>query len=135
MELAYIEGKKFDKIDFKENPLTKGEYENCHLSFSFENCTLNHSSFFKTKIIKTTFKDVQLQEVDFTEADLTNSVFDNCDLTGATFDNTIIEKADFSTSYGYSIDPEINRIKKAKFSIHGIAGLLEKYDLKISNTI
>jgi uncharacterized protein YjbI with pentapeptide repeats len=76
-----------------------------------------------------------LQEPDFTECDLTDSLFDNCDLTRATFDNTVIEKADFRTSYNYTIDPEINRIKKARFSINGISGLLEKYDLIIDSTI
>lgn len=73
--------------------------------------------------------------MDFTECDLSDSLFDNCDLMRANFDNTNIEKADLRTSYNYSIDPEINRIKKAKFSIHGISGLLEKYDLLIDNTI
>jgi len=32
---------------------------------------------------------------------------------------------------GTRIDPELNRIKKAKFSQSGLAGLLEKYDLEI----
>ncbi len=95
--------------------------------------TLNNSSFYKTKIKNTSFKNTQLQEADFTECDLTNSLFDNCDLARTTFDATIIEKADFRTSYNYSIDPEINRIKKAKFSIPGISGLLDKYDLEIDN--
>jgi hypothetical protein len=49
----------------------------------------------------------------------------------ATFDQTILEKVDFRTSYHYSIDPEVNRIKKAKFSILGVAGLLGKYDIEI----
>lgn len=93
--------------------------------------SLNHSSFYRTKIKKTVFKNSQLHEVDFTECDLTSSVFDNCDLKGATFENTIIEKADFRTSFNYSIDPQINRIKKARFSLTGIAGLLDKYDIEI----
>jgi hypothetical protein len=42
-----------------------------------------------------------------------------------------LEKADFRTSYNYSINPEVNRIKKAKFSTAGIAGLLCKYDIEI----
>ena len=111
-------------------------FNNCNefgLSFSFDNCSLNHASFYKNKIKKTIFKNSQLQEVDFTESDLTSSVFDNCDLARATFDNTTIEKADFRTSYNYSIDPEINRIKKAKFFLTGIAGLLDKYDIEIDN--
>jgi uncharacterized protein YjbI with pentapeptide repeats len=83
------------------------------------------------KIKKTFFKNSQLQEADFTETDLTDSVFDNCSMERATFDQTILEKVDFRTSFNYSIDPELNRIKKAKFSILGVAGLLEKYDIEI----
>jgi len=62
---------------------------------------------------------------------LTSSVFDNCNLLQAVFDRTILEKADLRNSYNYSIDPEINRIKKARFSILGISGLLDKYDIDI----
>ena len=83
------------------------------------------------KIKNTRFKDSNLSEVDFTETDLTNVIFDNCDLAGAKFENTILEKADLLTSHSYSIDPELNKIKKAKFSIHGITGLLDKYDIEI----
>ena len=109
-------------------------FDDCNefgLSFSFENCHLNHSSFYKAKIKKTNFKNSQLRETDFTEFDLTSSIFDNCDLTQAVFDYTIIEKTDFRTSFNYSIDLERNRIKKAKFSIAGIIGLLNKYDIEI----
>jgi uncharacterized protein YjbI with pentapeptide repeats len=74
-----------------------------------------------------------LKEVDFSECDLTESIFENCDLNSANFDQTILEKADLRTAYNYSIDPEINRIKKAKFSIQSISGLLIKYDIKIEN--
>lgn len=31
--------------------------------------------------------------------------------------------------------PEINRIKKAKFSLNGISGLFEKYDVIIENIL
>jgi uncharacterized protein YjbI with pentapeptide repeats len=67
------------------------------------------------------------------DCDLNSSVFENCDLTRATFENTNIEKADFRTSYNYSIDPEINQIKKAKFSILGVSGLLDKYDIELEH--
>ena len=88
-------------------------------------------SFFKTKIKKTVFNDSQLRETDFAETDLTNAVFHNCDLMNAVFDRTILEKADFRTSYNYTIHPEANRIKKARFSVTGIVGLLGKYDIDI----
>jgi uncharacterized protein YjbI with pentapeptide repeats len=105
------------------------------LSFSFDNCLLDHSSFFKIKLKKTVFKNSQLHEVDFTECDLTSSFFDGCDLANAIFNNTILEKVDFRTSFNYSLDPEINKIKKAKFSLAGTVGLLVKYDIEIDATI
>jgi fluoroquinolone resistance protein len=74
-----------------------------------------------------------LEETDFAEADLTGSVFDHCNLSHATFDRTVLEKTDFRTSYNFSIDPEKNRIKKAKFSTMGLSGLLEKYDIEIDD--
>lgn len=74
---------------------------------------------------------VNFQETDFSETELTLSVFDNCDLERAIFDRTNLEKADFRTSWHYSIDPTINRIRKARFSKDGIAGLLNRYDIRI----
>ena len=62
---------------------------------------------------------------------LTNATFNNCDLIGSIFKTTILEKTDFRTSFNYSIDPEINRIKKAKFSLQGVIGLLGKYQIEI----
>ena len=46
-------------------------------------------------------------------------------------DQTILEKADFRTAKNYSIDPEQNRLKKAKFSLSGVVGLLRKYDIVV----
>jgi fluoroquinolone resistance protein len=200
MKQVFIEEKTFDKIDFTQKPLDKGEYEyckfincdfsqsdlsdfkfsecefsGCNLSLvrltqtalksvifkdckllglnfgecnefgfivSFDTCILKHSSFMsraaslkqRIRLKQTTFKNSQLDEVDFTECDLTSAVFDDCDLNGATFKDSILDKADFRTAYNYSIDPELNRIKKAKFSRSGIAGLLDKYDIEIDMT-
>ena len=52
-------------------------------------------------------------------------------MNGAIFDNTILEKSDFRTSYNYAMNPEINSIKKAKFSLQGIPGLLGKYNIEV----
>lgn len=103
------------------------------LAFIFTDCQLNHSSFYKLKIKKTRFKNCGLQEVDFTDCDLSASVFDNCDLLRAAFDNTNLEKADLRSAFNYSIHPETNSIKKAKFSLNGLAGLLGRYDVDIES--
>lgn len=177
----------FEKTDYKENFLAKGEYESCvfrqcdfyqsdcseiifidcvfetcnlgmiqvhntvfrdvkftgckmlgihfeqcnkfGLAFRTENCVLDHSSFYQTSVKKSGFIQTSFTEVDFTDCNLTECVFDGCDLRDAKFENTILQKADLRTSYNYSIDPEQNKIKKARFSLAGIPGLLDKYDI------
>jgi hypothetical protein len=59
------------------------------------------------------------------------AVFSNCDLLHACFMYSIVEKADFRTARNYAFDPELNKIKKAKFSFPAVAGLLAKYDIDI----
>lgn len=109
-------------------------FDDCNqfgLSFSFDNCLLNHSSFVTTRLKKTIFRNSSLQETDVTECDLTGAIFYNCDLSKSSFHHTILEKADLRTSFNYSIDPEMNRLKKAKFSMPAVIGLLDKYDIDI----
>lgn len=124
----------FKTVKFNDCKLLGLHFEDCDdflFEVQFENCQLNLSSFYKMKIRKIRFQNCNLSEVDFIETDLTNAVLDNCDLGETRFENTILESADLRTSFGYSIDPELNKIKKAKFSIHGIAGLLDKYNIEI----
>ena len=64
----------FQDIKFTDCKMLGLRFDLCHdfgLSFSFDHCQLNHSSFYKTKIKKTVFKNTQLQETDFADADLT----------------------------------------------------------------
>ena len=72
-----------------------------------------------------------LHELDFSETDLSSAIFEGCDLQRSIFSGTNLEKADLRTSYNYSIDPEQNRLKKAKFSLPGVIGLLDKHDIQI----
>lgn len=102
------------------------------LSLSFDNCQLQHSVFRALKLKGVQFKSCQLQEVDFSTTDLSSSVFDDCNLERTLFQQSNLEKANLLTSFNYTIDPENNRLKKAKFSIWGLEGLLRKYDITVS---
>jgi fluoroquinolone resistance protein len=124
-------------VKFKDCKMLGINFENCNefgFSIYFEGCTLDRASFNRSKLKKTVFKNSNLQAVDFTQSDLSFCTFEDCDLTDAIFKNTNIERADLRTAINYSIDPELNRIKKAKFSRSGIAGLLDKYDIEIDLT-
>lgn len=135
LSMAILIDTTLQDIAFKNCKMLGLHFENCNrfgLSVKFDGCNLHHASFFKTKLKKTIFQNSKLLEVDFTEGDFSGSVFENCDLMGSLFENTMLEKADFSTSFNYSIDPEKNRIKKARFSLTGLPGLLEKYEIDIA---
>ncbi|PZQ77516.1 MAG: hypothetical protein DI548_16970, partial [Flavobacterium johnsoniae] len=79
----------------------------------------------------TTFSNCSMIALDFMNTDLTNILFDHCNLHKTVFSNTTAIKADFTTSYNFSIDPEKNKIKKASFSLAGLKGLLQKHELII----
>ncbi|MBA2660997.1 MAG: pentapeptide repeat-containing protein [Bradymonadaceae bacterium] len=100
-------------------------------SIVLKDCYLKMASFFRMKLPKIVIEGCNLQDADFTETNLTTATFSNCDLAMATFDNTILEGADLRTAYNYTIDPERNRLKKAKFSQSGLGGLLSKYQIVI----
>ncbi len=132
--MAKINDTAFKDVVFVDCKLLGLRFDYCNnflFSIKFENCQLDFSSFFKMKLKNTSFTKCSLVEVDFTEADLRNFKFDDCNLTNAVFYYSNLEKTDFRNSHGYVIDPEINKMKKAKFSLQGALGLLNKYNLVI----
>ena len=121
-------------VRFVNSKLLGIQFNECNgflLRLYFENCMLKLSVFYKLKLKNTVFTNCNLQEADFSEADLAGAAFDNCDLLLATFMHTNLEKADFRSASNYSINPEINRIRNARFSIPGVTGLLTTYDIEI----
>ena len=100
-------------------------------SVAFKQCILRYCSFHHMKLRKIRFVRADLQEADFTGSDLSESVFEHCDLKNAHFEHTNLEKADLRTSIHYSIDPELNKLRKARFSLPAVIGLLDKYEIDI----
>ncbi len=121
-------------VRFVNSKLLGIQFNECNgflLRLYFENCMLKLSVFYKLKLKNTVFTNCNLQEADFSEADMAGAAFENCDLLLATFMHTNLEKADFRSASNYSINPELNRIRNARFSIPGVTGLLTTYDIEI----
>jgi fluoroquinolone resistance protein len=121
-------------VTFKQCKLLGINFSECEdflFSVRFENCILDYASFMKKKMPKTKFIHTSLKQVVFSNANLSHSVFDHCDLADAIFNGVDLKEADFRTANNYVIDPELNSLKKAKFSLHGISGLLTKYGIRI----
>ena len=134
ISMTKITGTTLNTVKFKESKIIGINFETCNdflFSVEFDNCIMNFSSFYKRVMKKTLFKDCTLHEVDFTDTDLSGSSFIKCDFHKAKFENTNLEKSDLRSSFNYALDPDLNKIKKAKFSIEGAVGLLAKYDISI----
>lgn len=132
--MTIIEDAGFRNVTFNGCKILGVDFTKCRkfmFSFEFENCSLDYCTFFGTKLKKTKFIKCSLKEVDFSGTDLSAAVFTNSDLLGAKFSNTILEKADFRSATNFSIDPEFNKLKKAKFNPLQLEGLLYKYHLDI----
>jgi uncharacterized protein YjbI with pentapeptide repeats len=134
--LSQLKNTALNDCFFKGCKLLGVQFDECNpflFSVRFENCMLNLAVFYKMKLKKMRFENCSLQETDFTETDLSFAVFENCDLNRAVFQHSNLENTDFRSAIRYSIDPEINRIKKAKFSRSGIDGLLDKYGIEVED--
>jgi len=119
---------------FKDCKMLGFRFDSCDqlgLTVRFENCQLDHSSFYQVKLNHTVFLNTSLREVDFTESDLRNTIMDQCELMAATFDHTNLERANLTTALNYSINPENNRIGGARFSLPAVVGLLDAYQIEI----
>lgn len=134
LSMAKVIDTAFRDVQFVDCKILGLRLESCNsflLSFEFTDCVLNFSSFYGLNLKETRFNNCKLHDVDFVESNLKGSVFDSCDLKGAMFENTTLEKADLRTSQGFSINPEINTLRQAKFSKENALGLLGKYNIDI----
>lgn len=131
---AQLKKSSFRETIFKECKMLGLRFDDCDqlgMTVRFESCQLDHASFFQVKLNHTIFLSSSLQEADFTESDLRNVILDHCDLANATFDHTNLERANFSTAINYSIDPENNRLRGAKFSLPAVVGLLNSFQIEL----
>ena len=132
-------------MKLNRSTLSNARFKNCKLlgiifsecqdflfSVRFESCILDYSSFMDKKMPKTYFIKSSLKEVNFTRSNLSGSVFDGTDLADTLFNGTDLTATNLLTAFNYIIDPELNNLKKAVFSLHGLPGLLTRHQLKIS---
>ncbi|WP_045460715.1 pentapeptide repeat-containing protein [Sporocytophaga myxococcoides] len=134
LTMVKLQGTSLKNVHFKESKVMGVDFSKCKdflFSVSFDNCMADYASFAAKKMVKTKFINCSLKGTQLAGTDLTSARFDHCNLDSAVFNKTILNGADFTTAYNFTIDPEMNSLKKAKFSMGGLSGLLNKYDLLI----
>lgn len=134
LSMMKLHGSTMNNTIFKNCKILGINFSECEDSLfavQFESCILNYSSFMGKKMARTHFVQTDLKEVSFVETNLTGSVFDQTDMTGAIFNNTNLSAANLATAFNYVIDPQLNNVKKASFSLQDLPGLLTRFNIKI----
>lgn len=104
-----------------ENPLT----------IHFNRSNISYSSFFGKNLKKAQFVSCHALEVDFTECNLTQANFKDTELAGAKFSTTDLTQANFVGATNYYINPQINKVKKAKFKLPEALVFLQSLEIII----
>jgi len=134
LSLAKLKNSSLQEVKFVHCKLLGVLFSDClkfMLELDFDTCLLKLSLFSGLKLKNTRFKNCNLQEADFSESDLSGAIFENCDLLQTTFFHTNLEQANFTSAFNYSINPDTNRLRKARFSLPGVIGLLDTYGIEI----
>ncbi|KZE74309.1 pentapeptide repeat-containing protein [Paenibacillus elgii] len=97
----------------------------------FEECTLSHSTFIGLTLPKSVITKCTAKNVDFRESDLTEADMSYTDFSESLFDRTNLTAADFSFATNYMIDPGLNPIRKAKFTLPEAISLLYCMDIQL----
>lgn len=124
----------YQECEFDGCKMIGVHFEDCNpflLSFQFNECNLSYSCFFRLSIGSTLFQSCKLHDCDFTETNLSKGRLLECDLMSSTFSRSNLEATDFRNSFNIILDPEQNKLRKAKFSKNALPGLLTKYNLII----
>jgi uncharacterized protein YjbI with pentapeptide repeats len=90
---------------------------------------INHCTFIGLNLNGIQIIDCQAINVDFREADLSQADFSGSDLSDSLFIHTDLTEADLSKARNYLIDPGLNQLKKAKFSLPEAMSLLYNMDI------
>ncbi|MCC3154198.1 pentapeptide repeat-containing protein [Hymenobacter sp. BT770] len=131
---AGLAGTALQNVAFDDCKLLGLQFTACRdmlFGVHFDQCQLRYASFAARKMPATRFVRCALDEADFADADLSAAVFQDCSLAGAVFQKTQLVGADFTSATGFIIDPESNQLRGARFTLHGLLGVVAKYELVI----
>jgi fluoroquinolone resistance protein len=134
LSLVKLDGCRFHDVEWIDCKIVGAEFFKCEKTFfsvTFKNCLLHYCNFSDMNLKGITFCGSKVKECYFTSTHLSGADFTDVDLSGSIFHNCDLSKADFSTAIQYSIDPQNNKVKKAKFSLPEAISLLHGFEITI----
>ncbi|HIW97615.1 MAG TPA: pentapeptide repeat-containing protein [Candidatus Tidjanibacter gallistercoris] len=102
----------------------------CRLSASFAECILDNALFQYLEAPRSMFRHCRMRGTVFDRCMMKETLFEMCDMHEASFSDCDLTGTDFLTSDGFTLDPETNRLRGARFAVASLPGLLAKYRIK-----
>jgi fluoroquinolone resistance protein len=128
-----VQGASLRSVSFKDCKAVginwAGANSVTHLNF--EKCVINYAVFGGLDLKKSALKNCVAREADFEGTNLSEVDCRGTDFAGARFANTNLTKADLRGATSYSIRPDANKIKKARFSLPEATLLLYGLDIEL----
>lgn len=133
LSLLKIKNSIFNNVVIEDCKAIGVNWALCEKPFALNiyNSNISMSSFYGLNFIHSDIISCKAHEVDFSQTNLEKVNFKNTDLSGAVFSNTNLCYADLAMAINYSINPEINKIRKMKVSINEAISFLQFLDLDI----
>lgn len=132
--LCKSNGTSWNKVSFEQCKLTGANFSHANkftFNAKFAECLMQFASFQGLNLQGFQFAKCQLAEADFTTCNLKKAQFIDCNLDRSIISHCNLEETDFSTAFNFIINPNDNRMKKAKFSLQNLPGLVAVFDVKI----
>lgn len=129
-----MDGCRLQEVVFQESKISGADFHKCDKTFfsvCFEKSILMGCNFSELKMKKTRFCHSKVKECYFNNTQLAESDFSKADLEGTLFHHCDLSKADFREAINYSINPQANVLKKARFSAPEVLALLSFFEIEI----
>ena len=133
---SLIKQAKLNDISFSKCKLMGLNFYECSqfsFNLSFSGCSIHICNFTDLKMKGSEFIDCKIIDSSFQETFLEGVSFEGSSFKNTLFHNTNLGRASFCNAHGYNIDPLVNNIRKAKFSIPDVLNLLSGFDIEIED--
>jgi uncharacterized protein YjbI with pentapeptide repeats len=138
LNVVKLDGTRFTDTEFKDCKTTginwtSLDWKSVALSapLHFESCDISFSVFSGLTLPGLQLTRCKAHDVDFSECDLSDGNFSETDLANARFNLCRLDRCDFRDAINYSIDPLVNTIEGASFSVPDVLGLLSPFKIRI----
>lgn len=145
LSLAQVDESTFANTTFEQSKLIgvnwvkaswgRSEIQPLLKSVDFMNCVLNYATFMGLSLEKIILRKCTARDVDFSDANLSKADCRFSDFTNSHFRHTNLSEADFRGASNYFIQPQLNTLKKTRFSLPEAMTLLYNLDIEIGDAL